>query len=163
MKISPIFSSARPGIYGIPPKRLSVPPGQRRRRPVHRLFRGVCYFFDTYFLQNIPNFCRISIKSVKSALKKYAAFLHPLSVTILLPFDSYLHLFPSILGMFLRKVGDITPLLRRKLDKSGKQVYTSGSFSIGNKSYKLFFLSFHSRIIFPKAGKNWIERSFQEV
>ena len=80
-------------------------------------------------------------------------------VTILLPFYFYLNKFPVLFWRFGSKVGAQIPFQRQKLDKSGTQVYTVISFSVGNKSYKLFLVSEAA----AQRSPAWAEKPFQEV
>ncbi|MBS6355198.1 MAG: G5 domain-containing protein [Oscillibacter sp.] len=80
------------------------------------------------------------------------------------PICYFFYFFSSFLqgstALFSRKVGDITPQPPQKLDKSGKPVYTSPSFPIGNKSYKLFSFRKTPRYRPSKTREDWHGRPF---
>lgn len=63
----------------------------------------------------------------------------------------FLSVFFSRLLSYYVQSGGLNSTLLAKLDKSGIKVYTSDSFSVGNKSYKLFL------------SRNQTAKRFQEV
>lgn len=110
--------------------RATLRASSRLRRRISRLKKLHKIFV---YLLNI----RILVRYLHKKMRKYN---FPKSCYRFVTLCSDFHILPVSFCRSASKVGNIALSSPGKLDKSGSQVYTSPSFSIGNKSYKLFSL-----------------------